>query len=142
MGGAQITAIQSNQLDRINLNILRLLKENARLPHVKLACQVGLSTTRDKELVERPERRVIVRNYQAVLDPITLDTGLVMSVYTGLSRTSQDMFEEFTARVLTLTEVQECCLKPGELGLNKSPSSCLGAYRHLSGETLSRLRGV
>lgn len=107
MGGAQITAIQSNQLDRINLNVLGLLKENARLLHVKLACQLGFSTTRDKELVERPERRVIVRNYQAVLDPITLDTGLVMSVHIGLSRTSQDICKEFTARVFTLTEVQE-----------------------------------
>ena len=139
----QIKAIQSNQLDRIDRNILRLLQENARLPHVELARRVGLSTTPCKERVKRLERKGIIRNYQAVLDPIALDRGLVVFVQIRLSRTSQDIFEEFTARAVTLPEVQECYLVSGNFDyLIKARVADMGAYRHLLGETLLTLPGV
>ncbi len=122
---------------------MRLLQENARLPHVELARRVGLSTTPCKERVKRLERKGIIRNYQAVLDPIALDRGLVVFVQIRLSRTSQDIFEEFTARAVTLPEVQECYLVSGNFDyLIKARVADMGAYRHLLGETLLTLPGV
>ena len=103
-------ADQSYQLDRIDRNIVRILQRDARIPHTELARKVGLSTTPCKERVKRLERDGVIQHYQAVLDPDALDRGLVVFVQIRLNRTSQDIFEEFTARALDLLEVQECYL--------------------------------
>ena len=134
---------QSNQLDKIDRNILRLLQQNARMPHTELARKVGLSTTPCKERVRRLERDGVTQRYQAVLNPAALDRGLVVFVQIRLNRTSQDIFEEFTARAVDLPEIQECYLVSGNFDyLLKARVADMNAYRTLLGETLLTLPGV
>ena len=134
---------QSNQLDRIDRNIVRLLQRDARIAHTELARRVGLSTTPCKERVRRLEREGVIQHYQAVLDPAALDRALVVFVQIRLNRTSQDIFEEFTAAVLDLPEVQECYLVSGNFDyLIKARVADMNAYRDLLGETLLTLPGV
>ena len=134
---------QSNQLDRIDRNIARLLQHNARIAHTELARRVGLSTTPCKERVRRLEREGVIQHYQAVLDPAALDRALVVFVQIRLNRTSQDIFEEFTAAALDLPEVQECYLVSGNFDyLIKARVADMKAYRGLLGETLLTLPGV
>ena len=134
---------QSNQLDKIDRNILRLLQQNARMAHTELARKVGLSTTPCKERVRRVERDGVIQRYQAVLNPAALDRGLVVFVQIRLNRTSQDIFEEFTARAVDLPEIQECYLVSGNFDyLLKARVADMNAYRTLLGETLLTLPGV
>ena len=134
---------QSNQLDRIDRNIVRLLQRDARIAHTELARRVGLSTTPCKERVRRLEREGVIQHYQAVLDPAALDRALVVFVQIRLNRTSQDIFEEFTAAALDLQEVQECYLVSGNFDyLIKARVADMNAYRGLLGETLLTLPGV
>ena len=134
---------QSNQLDRIDRNIVRLLQHNARIAHTELARRVGLSTTPCKERVRRLEREGVIQHYQAVLDPAALDRALVVFVQIRLNRASQDIFEEFTAAALDLPEVQECYLVSGNFDyLIKARVADMKAYRGLLGETLLTLPGV
>ena len=134
---------QSYQLDRIDRNIIRILQRDARIPHTELARKVGLSTTPCKERVRRLERDGVIQHYQAVLDPDALNRGLVVFVQIRLNRTSQDIFEEFTARALDLLEVQECYLVSGNFDyLLKARVADMNAYRILLGETLLTLPGV
>ena len=134
---------QSNQLDKIDRNILRLLQQNARMPHTEVARKVGLSTTPCKERVRRLERDGVIQRYQAVLNPAALDRGLVVFVQIRLNRTSQDIFEEFTARAVDLPEIQECYLVSGNFDyLLKTRVADMNAYRTLLGETLLTLPGV
>ena len=134
---------QSNQLDKIDRNILRLLQQNARMPHTELARKIGLSTTPCKERVRRLERDGVIQRYQAVLNPAALDRGLVVFVQIRLNRTSQDIFEEFTARAVDLPEIQECYLVSGNFDyLLKARVADMNAYRTLLGETLLTLPGV
>ena len=134
---------QSNQLDRIDRNIVRLLQRDARMAHTELARRVGLSTTPCKERVRRLEREGVIQHYQAVLDPAALDRALVVFVQIRLNRTSQDIFEEFTAAALDLPEVQECYLVSGDFDyLIKARVADMNAYRDLLGETLLTLPGV
>ena len=134
---------QSNQLDRIDRNIVRLLQRDARIAHTELARRVGLSTTPCKERVRRLEREGVIQHYQAVLDPAALDRALVVFVQIRLNRTSQDIFEEFTAAALNLPEVQECYLVSGNFDyLIKARVADMNAYRDLLGETLLTLPGV
>ena len=134
---------QSKQLDRIDRNIVRLLQRDARIAHTELARRVGLSTTPCKERVRRLEREGVIQHYQAVLDPAALDRALVVFVQIRLNRTSQDIFEQFTAAALDLPEVQECYLVSGNFDyLIKARVSDMNAYRDLLGETLLTLPGV
>lgn len=134
---------QSDQLDKIDRNILRLLQQDARMPHTELARKVGLSTTPCKERVRRLERDGVIQRYQAVLNPAALDRGFVVFVQIRLNRTSQDIFEEFTARAVDLPEIQECYLVSGNFDyLLKARVADMNAYRTLLGETLLTLPGV
>ena len=134
---------QSNQLDRIDRNIVRLLQRDARIAHTELARRVGLSTTPCKERVRRLEREGVIQHYQAVLDPAALDRALVVFVQIRLNRTSQDIFVQFTAAALDLPEVQECYLVSGNFDyLIKARVADMNAYRDLLGETLLTLPGV
>ena len=134
---------QSHQLDKIDRNIIRLLQQNARVPHTELARKVGLSTTPCKERVRRLERDGVIQRYQAVLNPAALNRGLVVFVQIRLNRTSQDIFEEFTARAVDLPEIQECYLVSGNFDyLLKARVADMNAYRTLLGETLLTLPGV
>ena len=134
---------QSKQLDKIDRNIVRLLQQDARIPHTELARKVGLSTTPCKERVKRLERQGVIQHYQAVLNPAALNRGLVVFVQIRLNRTSQDIFEEFTASALDLPEVQECYLVSGNFDyLLKARVADMNAYRVLLGETLLTLPGV
>jgi len=134
---------QLKQLDKIDRNIVRLLQQDARISHTELARKVGLSTTPCKERVKRLEREGVIQHYQAVLNPTALNRGLVVFVQIRLNRTSQDIFEEFTASALDLPEVQECYLVSGNFDyLLKARVADMNAYRVLLGETLLTLPGV
>ena len=134
---------ESNQLDRIDRNIVRLLQGVALIAHTELARRVGLSTTPCKERVRRLEREGVIQHYQAVLDPAALNRALVVFVQIRLNRTSQDIFEEFTLAALDLPEVQECYLVSGNFDyLIKARVADMNAYRRLLGETLLTLPGV
>jgi len=134
---------QLKQLDKIDRNIVRLLQQDARISHTELARKVGLSTTPCKERVKRLEREGVIQHYQAVLNPAALNRGLVVFVQIRLNRTSQDIFEEFTASALDLPEVQECYLVSGNFDyLLKARVADMNAYRVLLGETLLTLPGV
>ena len=138
-----MTERKLHQLDRIDRNILRVLQKDARTSYADLARQVGLSTTPCKERVRRLERDGVIRAYQALLDPGYLDAALVVFVQIRLSRTSQDIFDEFTRSARDLPEVQECYLVSGNFDyLIKARVADMAAYRQFLGETLLTLPGV
>lgn len=130
-------------LNRTDRRLLRLLQQDARTSYAELARQVGLSTTPCKERIKRLEREGIIRGYQAILDPDFLDAGLVVFVQIRLSRSSQDIFEEFKQKAFELPEVQECYLVSGNFDyLIKARVADMNAYRAFLGETLLTLPGV
>ena len=130
-------------LNRTDRRLLRLLQQDARTSDAELARQVGLSTTPCKERIKRLEREDVIRGYQAILNPDFLDAGLVVFVQIRLSRTSQDIFEEFKQSAFELPEVQECYLVSGNFDyLIKARVADMNAYRAFLGETLLTLPGV
>ena len=132
-----------HRLNKIDRNILRVLQANGRTSYAELARLVGLSTTPCKERVKKLEREGVIRGYQAILEPDFLDAALVVIVQIRLTRTSQDIFEEFKRHVFDLPEVQECYLVSGNFDyLIKARVADMAAYRQFLGETLLTLPGV
>ena len=134
---------RSTSLNRIDRNILRILQSEGRTSYAELSRRVGLSTTPCIERVRRLEKEGVIRGYQAILEPEYLDAGLVVFVQIRLSRTSQDIFEEFKRHASALEEVQECYLVSGNFDyLIKARVADMPAYRTFLGETLLTLPGV
>ena len=134
---------KTRTLDRIDLNILRCLQDNARISYVDLASQVGLSTTPCLEWVKRLERAGIIRGYKAVLDPKVLKANLLVFVEISLETQSPSVFDEFRRAVAKLPQIQECHLVSGQFDyILKCRIPEMSAYRQLLGDVVLTLPGV
>ncbi|MFM7273300.1 MAG: Lrp/AsnC ligand binding domain-containing protein [Gammaproteobacteria bacterium] len=130
-------------VNRIDRNILRVLQQDGRISYTELARRVGLSTTPCIERVKRLEREGVLRGFTAVLDPEALGAGLVVFVQIRLSRTAQDIFQQFREAASELPAVQECYLVSGNFDyLIKARVADMNAYRRFLGESLLSLPGV
>ena len=133
----------SKSLDRIDKNILVELQKNGRLSNVELSKRVGLSPTPCLERVKRLEKENFIAGYKAILNPLKLDAALLVFVEITLTKTSPDVFDDFSKAVHELDVIQECHLVSGDFDfLLKTRVKDMLAYRELLGETLLRLPAV
>lgn len=98
----------TEKLDKVDLQILRTLQENARLTTKELATQVSLSSTPVFERLKRLEREGYIKKYIAVLDADKLNQGFVVFCNVKLRRMNKDIAMEFTRIVQQIPEVTEC----------------------------------
>ena len=101
-------------LDAIDLKILRLLQEDARLTTKELAARVNLSTTPVFERLKRLEREGFIRQYVAVLDAEKLDLGFEVFCSVKLKQMTRDVAGEFTRLIRDIPQVSECYNISGE----------------------------
>ena len=132
-----------NALSRIDLNILKNLKQDGRVSSVELARRVGLTTTPCKERVKRLERDGFILGYHAQLNPEKLGKGLVVFVQITLQRTAGNAFKDFTDAIRAIPEVEECHLIAGNFDyLIKARVRDMSDYRAFLGGSLMQLPGV
>lgn len=98
----------TEKLDKVDLQILRTLQENARLTTKELAAQVSLSSTPVFERLKRLEREGYIKKYIAVLDANKLNQGFVVFCNVKLRRMNKDIAMEFTRIIQNIPEVTEC----------------------------------
>lgn len=98
----------TEKLDKVDLQILRTLQENARLTTKELAAQVSLSSTPVFERLKRLEREGYIKKYIAVLDADKLNQGFVVFCNVKLRRMNKDIAMEFTRIIQQIPEVTEC----------------------------------
>lgn len=96
------------KLDKVDLQILRILQENARLTTKELASQVSLSSTPVFERLKRLESGGYIKKYIAVLDADKLNQGFIVFCNVKLRRMNRDIAAEFTRIVQNIPEVTEC----------------------------------
>jgi Lrp/AsnC family transcriptional regulator, leucine-responsive regulatory protein len=138
-----MTNLQNKTIDRIDRNILVELQKNARLSNVELSKRVGLSPTPCLERVKRLEKENYIKGYQAILNPEKLEAALLVLVEITLTKTSPDVFDDFSKAVHELDVIQECHLVSGDFDfLLKTRVADMAAYRELLGDTLLRLPSV
>ncbi|MBS1437875.1 MAG: Lrp/AsnC family transcriptional regulator [Bacteroides sp.] len=100
--------LMTEKLDKVDLQILRTLQENARLTTKELAAQVSLSSTPVFERLKRLEREGYIKKYIAVLDADKLNQGFVVFCNVKLRRINKDIAMEFTRIIQNIPEVTEC----------------------------------
>ena len=98
----------SDKLDKVDLEILRTLQDNARLTTKELAARVSLSSTPVFERLKRLENSGYIKKYIAVLDAEKLNQGFVVVCSVKLVRLNKDIAFEFTRIIQEIPEVTEC----------------------------------
>ncbi len=96
------------KLDKTDLDILRVLQNDARLTVKELAARVHLSTTPVFERMKRLERNGYIKRYVTVLDAEKLNRGFMVFCSVKMSRLNRDIATNFAAVIRDIPEVTEC----------------------------------
>ena len=130
-------------LDRIDLKILNCLQQDGRMSNLKLADSVSLSATAVLARVNRLTKEGYILGYEARLNPLKLDAGMMVFVELLLDRTTPNVFEAFKAAVQVRPEIMECHMVAGGFDyLLKTRMADMAAYRDFAGNVLWQLPGV
>ena len=133
----------TDQLDRLDRNILVALGHEGRLSMSELAAKVGLSKTPVQARVRRLEKDGYIRGYAAVIDRERMGEGHVAFVQVKLSDTRSAALDAFNRSVLGVTEIEQCHMMAASFDyLLKVRTRDIAAYRRVLGERISALPHV
>ncbi len=102
-------------MDEKNLQILRLLQQNARLPLKTVAGKVGLARSSVRERIARMEAEGIILGYRA--DVQTNHRGGEMVRALLMIRLGRTPARETVSRIAALPSVRRCASVSGDLDL-------------------------
>ena len=95
----------TEDLDQIDLQILKTLQKNAKLTTKELADIVHLTPTPVFERQKRLERMGYIKKYVAILDPEKLDRGLQVFCKVKLKQINSEIANSFVRRIQYIPEV-------------------------------------
>lgn len=131
-------------LDKIDRQILALLRENARMSNLELAERVNLSPTPCARRVKQLEDAGIITGYSVTTDPIKL--GYQLSVYIAISmdKHTAERFSNFEKKLREFPEVVSCSIVTGrsEDYLIKALVKDMAHYEEFLLHRLNRIEGI
>lgn len=68
-------------LDQVDLGILRLMQENARINNADIARELGMAPSAILERVKKLEQKEVILQYNAKINPIALDQKLLSFIF-------------------------------------------------------------
>lgn len=92
-------------LDRIDFELVQLLRKNARLPNKELAERAGIAPSTALERVRRLRQSGVLLGYHAEIAPTAIGIGLQAMVSVRLARHSRELLDSFHAHLQQLPEV-------------------------------------
>jgi DNA-binding Lrp family transcriptional regulator len=101
-------------LDRTDLEILKLLQQNARITIKEVSEKVHLSTTPVHERIRRMEENGVIKQYATIVNGAMVKKGLMVICYVSLKQHSKNAGGKFIKTILEMNEVIECLTISGE----------------------------
>lgn len=130
-------------IDSIDLKIISLLKQNAKLSLKEISDHVGMSKTPIYERIKKLEHSKIIEKYVAIIDQKKLINGMYVFCSVSLDVQKLNEIELFKEEVRKLPEVLECYLMGGANDfLLKVLVTDLDHYHHFSSGKLAALKNV
>ena len=131
-------------LDKIDRQILALLRENARISNLELAESVNLSPTPCARRVKQLEDSGVITGYSVTTDPRKL--GYQLSVYIAISmdKHTAERFSNFEKKLREFPEVVSCSTVTGrsEDYLIKALVKDMAHYEEFLLHRLNRIEGI
>jgi len=130
-------------LDKLDLAILRELQKNGRITVTELASRVGLSKTPCQVRMRRLEELGYVMGYTALIDQKKLGSKHIAFVQVTMSDTKTKALQAFNDAVRCIPEIEQCHMIAANFDyLLKVRTSDIDNYREVLGEKISNLPHV
>ncbi|WP_428603564.1 Lrp/AsnC family transcriptional regulator [Sedimenticola sp.] len=104
-------------LDRIDIEIINLLQNNARLSNKQIAAEVGLAPSSVHERLKRLWENRVLTGTHAEVDPESLGIGLEALFMIELSKHERTTVDRFMEAMLEIPEVRSAHLITGRYDL-------------------------
>jgi Lrp/AsnC family leucine-responsive transcriptional regulator len=134
---------ESFLLDELDLSILRLLQQNAKMTVKEISDQVHLSTTPVHERIKRMEQSGVIKQYATLIDPGKVKKGLMVICYVSLKQHNKIAGAKFIKSIQELEEVIECYNISGEFDfMLKVVAENMDAYYNFHVNKLSQAENI
>jgi len=101
-------------IDAIDIAILKLLQQNAKITVKEISDKVHLSTSPVHERIKRMENNGIIKQYATLVDHTKVKKGLMVICYVSLRQHDKNAGTKFIKYMNELHEVIECYNISGE----------------------------
>lgn len=133
----------NSEINKIDTNIIKHLRQNGRIPFSQLARLVGLSTTACTARVKQLETRGIIKAYVAQFDERQLQGENMAFVQLTMSDTRADALAAFNREIAKIAEIEACHMVAANFDyLLKVRSKSMDDYRRILAEKISGLPHV
>ena len=130
-------------MDEKDLEILRLLQQNARITIKEISAKVHLSTTPVHERIKRMEESGVIKQYATLVDHAKVNKGLMTICYVSLKQHSKNAGVKFIKTMQELNEVVECFSISGEFDfMLKVISEDMNSYYDFHVNKLSQIENM
>ena len=97
-----------NDLDNIDLQLLKILSQNCKYTTKDLAAQVNLSSTPVFERVKKLEENGYIKKYIAILNAEQFEKGFIVFCNIKLKQHDKSIGHKFVTDIMNIEEVVEC----------------------------------
>lgn len=98
----------SHHLDKIDLKILRILQENAKITNLQLSAEIGLSPAPTLERVKKLELAKLIKGYYTEVNEEALGVGIKAIIQITLTRQIENAIANFKKEINKIPEIMEC----------------------------------
>lgn len=133
----------NHKLDKIDLNILKILQANSKITNLDLSKKIGLSPAPTLERVKKLETTGIIKSYHAQVDPQVIGLSVKTFVLVSLAWQKENALDNFIAKVGEIDEIVECYIITGEADfLMHLVCKDIPTYEQLLFKTLSKIEEI
>ena len=130
-------------LDKKDLEILKLLQQNARMTIKEISEKVHLSTTPVHDRIRRLEASGVIMQYATIVNGALVKKGLMTICYVSIKQHSKNAGAIFIKSILEMEEVVECLTISGEFDfMLKVVSENMDAYYNFHVNKLGELDNI
>lgn len=131
------------KVDKIDLNILRLLQLNSKITNLELSKKIGLSPAPTLERVKKLEATEIIESYHAKVNAEKIGLNVGTFVLVTLAWTKKNALENFIEKINKIDEVTEAYIITGDGDfLLKIITKDIPSYEQLLFKRLSQIEEV
>lgn len=128
------------ELDKTDLQILKILQENGRITNLQLSSDVGLSPAPTLERVRKLEQTGYIKSYHALVDEELVGLGIKSFIQVQLDFHTSNAIQTFLVEVQSIKEITECHHVTGQCDfLIKVYVKDIKAYEALIMEKISKI---
>lgn len=136
-------ADSKSQLDRFDIEIVKILRVDGRISVTALADKVGLTKTPCQVRLKRLQDSGYITGFRAVVDPVKLGLSNVAFIEVKLNDTTEKALLAFDTAVRATPEIEMCHMIAGAFDyLLKVRTADIHEYRRVLGEKISALPHV